>query len=223
MTQRQSARASKTSGRTSGRATAGGKPSARGGVGGDPKDKKAKAPKRSRGGGTELAIGLGVLTLLIVVCVVLYVQRNQEKRDFDAETKATNRAKEENIDNAMAAFRQAEAVGMAFVTSKNEKATEDELFAPFRSSSNVYNVVYNRQYKDKKRAVQTDQHALHKERLTSVGIGGTLAMKEGVAINLGKAEGNSIDIVIARKSYSPDKDDKSNNGGEILVIINAVK
>lgn len=217
MTQRQSARASRTSGRT----TTSGRTSARGTD--DPKEKKGKPRRGGKGGGTELAIGLGVLTLLIVVCVVLYVQRNQEKRDFDNEVRQSNRAKEENIDNAMAAFRQAEGVGMAFVTSKNEKATEDELFAPFRSNENVYNVVYNRQFKDKKRAVQTDQHALHKERLTSVGIGGTLATKEGVSINMGKAEGNSIDIVIARKGYLPDKDDKSNNGGEILVIIKAVK
>jgi len=82
-------------------------------------------------------------------------------------------------------------------------------------------VIYNRQFKDKKRNTQTEQKALHKELLNNVGQGGTLASKEGVEILKGKA--GETEIVIARKSYMPEKDDKSNLGGEIMVIVKAVK
>lgn len=218
MTQRQSARqSSRTSGRTSGRVGAGGSKANTAAA----EQKKGKPKKAGRGGGTELAIGLGILGVLVVVCIVLYFNKKQEFADFEAEKKAANRAKEENIDRAIAAFRKAEAAGTAFVTSKNDKATDDELFGSVRGDDTIFNVIYNRQFKDKKRNTQTEQKALHKELLNNVGQGGTLASKEGVEILKGKA--GETEIVIARKSYMPEKDDKSNLGGEIMVIVKAVK
>lgn len=219
MTQRQSARqSSRTSGRVSARASEA-KISARG------EGKKGQSIRKSggTGGGKELMIGGIVIVVLCVAVGIMYVQKNGEIRSAEEAKRLANKATEDNLDRAKTAFRDAERAGMAFVTSKNEKATDEELFGSLKSNEVVYNVVYNRNYTDKRRSSQTEQRAMYKERLTSVGIGSSLGTPDGIQINTGKADNGSLDIVIARKNYTADKDDKTNSGGEILVIVKAVK
>ncbi|MBI3830731.1 MAG: hypothetical protein HY291_14515 [Planctomycetes bacterium] len=218
MTQRQSTRqSSRTSGRVARASEA--KISARG------EGKKGQSMRKAggTGGGKELMIGGIVIVVLCVAVGIMYVQKNTEIRDATEAKRLANKATEDNIDRAKTAFRDAERAGMAFVTSKNEKATDEELFGSLKGNDTVYNVVFNRNYTDKRRSNQTEQRPMFKERMTPLGIGTSLGTPDGIQINKGTADNGSTEIVIARKNYMADKDDKTNSGGEILVIVKAVK
>ncbi|MCZ7649307.1 MAG: hypothetical protein M5U26_29295 [Planctomycetota bacterium] len=222
---RQSARAS---GRASGRAEspparASARASARGSQRGAAEEPKPKGRKRGGGGGgTELAICLGILVVLLVTCGVMWSYRNNERSEFERETRAKKAAQEANEDKAYQAFNRALSVGASFIKGENANMTDDELFASFRSDPDVYNVIFNRMYKDKRNKDQTDQRTMDKSRLRIKQFGGG-SIKDGISISRGKAENDTMDIMIATKRVNAEEGNKANLGGDILIMVKAVK
>jgi hypothetical protein len=174
---------------------------------------------RGGGSGKFLAIFLGVIVLMITVCAVLYVKGSSEKSKADEAKKKVERVREQNLDRVYQAFLKAHSVGKNFVTGADPNATEDQLFGPFRGDSNIYNVIYTRNYKDKKR--DTFAQKMLDAGRKNIAESGNTTVKEGVQIKNGRA--NDEPIMTARKAYSSDAADQINQGGEILVIVNAQK
>ncbi|GMV81963.1 MAG: hypothetical protein AMXMBFR7_31470 [Planctomycetota bacterium] len=184
---------------------------------------RGKPKKRAAGGGgMELVILLAVLGLLLVVCGVLYSMKSSEQENYQREVRAEKAAKEKNDELAYAAFQKALSAGAGFVKGESEKATNDELFASFRSDPTIYNVIFNRQYKDKRNKDQYDQRSMYPERLRVEQYSGG-SVKDGVSITRGMAENKTLPIMIAKKMLNGPEGDKANLGGEILVMVRAVK
>ena len=180
-----------------------------------------RQPSRSSGGGSGkfLAIFLGVIVLMVSVCAVLYVVKNTERSKADRAAREKERIKEQNIDRAYQAFLKAHSAGKNYVTGADPNATDDQLFGPFRGDSNIYNVVYTRNYKDKTRDTFA-QKMMDPGRKNIAEGGNTISKGDNVQIKKGKVNGEDP-IMTARKNYPSDPADKVNQGGEILVIVTA--
>jgi hypothetical protein len=176
---------------------------------------------RSRGGsGKFLAIFLGVIVLMVTVCAVLYVTQSAKKSKAEQEKNKLERIREQNIDRVYQAFMKAHSAGKNFVTGVDPSATEDQLFGPFRGDSTIYNVVYTRNFKDKAR--DTFAQKMMDPGRKNIAEYGNTTVKEGVQIKKGKVNGEDP-IMTARRNYASDPADKVNQGGEILVIVTAVR
>jgi hypothetical protein len=176
---------------------------------------------RSGGGsGKFLAIFLGVIVLMVSVCAVLYVVKNTERSKVERGIREKERIREQNIDRVYQAFMKAHSAGKNFVTGVDPNATDDQLFGAFRGDSTIYNVVYTRNFKDKAR--DTFAQKMMDPGRKNIAEGGITIAKEGVQIKKGKVNGEDL-IMTARKAYTSDPADKVNQGGEILVIVTAVR
>ena len=180
--------------------------------------------RSGRGGGGSgkfLAIFLGVVVLMVTVCAVLYVVKNTERSKAERATREKDRVREQNIDRVYQAFMKAHSAGKNFVTGGDPNATDDQLFGAFRGDSAVYNVVYTRNFKDKTRDTFM-QKMMDPGRKNIAEGGNTISKGDGVQIKKGKVNGEDP-IMTARKNYTSDPADKVNQGGEILVIVTAIR
>lgn len=179
----------------------------------------APVKKRIRGVGKELMICFAVLSVLAVVAVVLGVIRSRQKRDAARIIKDREEAFEHNMKLGLETYQRAENAGLLFVMGK-EQTPDEKLFGPFKNDDKVYNIIFDRVYKDKKNNVKTEQKAMFVDRLKveSVEHG---REENGIRINYGLAENKTVPIVIARKPVKPAEGDSANLGGNITIIARA--
>ena len=180
----------------------------------------AAGPRGGGGGGRFLAVFLVVIVLLIAVCAALYVSKTRERIRTGIVDDLERREKAESEARAYEYAMKAHVAGANFVTGRDLNVTDDQLFAPFRGDDKVYNVVYTRNYRERGQS-RFVQKMLDKNR-RSIQEAGTGFVRESVQIKKGAAEG-TVRVMTARRTYASDPADKVNEGGEILVVVYAVK
>lgn len=218
---RRSARGSSRAAKTSGRASARGSASERGEAPAE-REPKGRARKKGGGGGTELAICLGVIVILIVAVIFFWMKRDTEFRQYKQAKRQLRKAREENVNRAYRAWQNAYQVGRAFVTGEQPDAKPEDLLGPFQGKENIYNVIFDRQYKDKKNKPAEQQIAMDKSRLRVMRYGSPTT-KDKITMYYGMAEGETLPIMLAEKFISAQEGDKKNMGGKITVIVKAEK
>jgi hypothetical protein len=187
---------------------------------------------KKRRGGPELIIAFGVISLLGISAAVLGVMRNKQKADVEGTIKTQQDIFDRNIKLASDSFERADQVGRLYVMGKEPNAVPDakeldpavktKLFGSFQTDSNVYNVIYDWNYKDKKQKVKTRQEFLYPDRVRIEKMDHGKE-ENGVRFNYGFADGKTTPIIIASKSVKPQEGDQANTGGMITVIVKAEK
>jgi len=169
-------------------------------------------------GGPELMIAIGVIAVLGLSSVAIYVSKSGQKREADSIKAKRDEVLESNMKKAEEVYNRASNTGKKFVMGK-EAADFDtvKLFEPFKSDSNVYNVIYDRNYKDRRGKDKTDQKAMYPEKLRLEKMDFSQE-RIGVRYNYGFAENKTIPIVIGSMLIPGEKDDAANMGGSITII-----
>jgi len=171
----------------------------------------------------ELIICLGVLAVLLVVCGVLYATKSRERQRIEVKNRREREIQERNEDLAYQYFLKAQSVGTGFVTGKTPDAAPAALFAPFTGDNRVHNVIYRRDYRDRKNAPKTDQRAMYNDRLSFTKIASRAATREQGTVQINNGVVGDEPIMIAGKHYEPEQGDRVNAGGDVTVIVKAGK
>ena len=179
------------------------------------------AGPRGGSGGRFLAVFLVVIVLLVVVCASLYMVKESARRRREEVDWRRKVKKDETSLRAYGCFVKAYSTGLSFVTGRKTDMTDDQLFAPFRGDEKVYNVVYTRNFRDQRGRSTFDQRILDKSR-TNIQESGTTVSREAVLMKAGKLS-DDTPIMTARRTYAPEPGNTTSEGGEILVIVYAVK
>ena len=175
--------------------------------------------KKGRGGGTELMIAAGVIVFLGLIALVLHSQRKGEKEQADRDIAAAEKSFNANMQAGFSALGRAENAGFAFVTGKDTKLSDDQLFGPFRTDDRVYNVIYDRNFKDERIPFRSDQKAMSEARLRVERMDTIGREENGAKCCYGFADNRSQPIVIAAKSFKAADGDAVNLGGTITVVV----
>jgi hypothetical protein len=181
---------------------------------------RSRRVNRAGGIPTELMVCGLVLVGLLVACGVLYAMRSSEKTKIDIAKRHLQEIEETNIERATRAFRAAQSAGQAYVLGKATGVTDEDLFGPLRSDKHVYNVIYIRNWRDQRNRPQSEQKEMHKDRLTFK-LSPNEENKDGVTLREGEAA--SEHVMMASRFYYPEKDDRASMGGEIKVIVQALR
>jgi len=177
--------------------------------------------RKVRGVGKELMICFGVIAVLAVAAVVLFFVQRSHNVIIIRKIEVLKEIFERNMKLGFDTYQRAENAGLLFVTGKDDKATDDKLFGAFKSDSKIYNVIFDRIYKDKKNQTKTEQRSMFKDRLRIESIESKGREENGVSANYGFAEDKTIPIVVAKKFIKPVQGDSANLGGAIMVIAKA--
>jgi hypothetical protein len=145
-------------------------------------------------------------------------RQDAEAQAYKREVQRLKATRERNVTRACRAWRKAFQVGRDFVTGKAPDAKPDDLLAPFRGKKDIWNVIYDRQYKDKRNKQACQQVALDKSRLRLMRYSASIE-KDGISMYYGMAEEHTLPIMLAEKFIKPEAGDKKNLGGKITVIV----
>lgn len=167
----------------------------------------------------------GLLAILAIALTVGYLRSGERKKNEDV-VEVQVRILESNVKLAKDELKKAVDLGTLFSVGKETIDPKDpsKLFAPFKGNSKIYNVIYNRDYKDKKQTEKHDMFALvddpdHRalKELNKTGIPDEkdLIVKYGLASDKDKL----IPVVLATKIIHPAKEDLVNTGGKIMVVV----
>jgi len=183
-------------------------------------DRASGGPKKKTRGGPELIIAAGVIGVLAVACIIFYVMRTNERKQVHGEIEKRDEIEKRNWKKALGAIDKAYAAGQQFVVGKEEFAPEKHK-APFSSDADFVNVIYEKNYKDKKAANKTDQKSMDETRLTLYPINkvkdeGEIRMSYGFADSA-----KNIPVIIASKPVKGTEGDQANLGGKITVVVKA--
>jgi hypothetical protein len=181
----------------------------------------SSARRRAQGVGKELMICFGVIGVLAVAAVVIFFIQNARNSKIKDQIRIQNELFEKNMRLGFDSYKRAENAGLLFVM-KGEATTDDKLFGPFKSDEKIYNILYDRMYKDKKNKDQREQKAMFKDRLKIETMERAKGAEEnGVSVGYGFAEERATPLVIAKKFIKPAPGDNANLGGTITVIAKA--
>ena len=197
----------------------------------DPRNPDKPIKKKVRGG-PELLYAAGIIAVLGIIALVLGVMKNGKQKEVETLIHERQQALDDNMKLGKDAYRIAETAGMLYVMGKEEgipaekkdalpAKLDEKLFGSLRSDSKIYNVIYERNFKDKKNKEQTDQRALNPNRLTLNSIPEYGEVDHDVKVMYGFAENKTVNVVIASKSIPPEANDAANLGGIITVIVRA--
>lgn len=188
--------------------------SARGGGVDQPKKKKGKAV-----GGKELLIAFGVIALLAAVVIFKSMSTNSKIKGIEDAKNAKLEAEIKNYEAAEKAVRSAEDKGALLLVGK-EEFDEAKHFGPFKADPSIYNVIYERTYKDKKGEEKHFHKALHPDKLTFMKTGYGKE-EQGVRINYALAENKTVNVVMGVKNIKLPENDTLNVNAMVTVIVKA--
>ena len=187
--------------------------------------------KKKQRGGPELIIIGAILGVAILGTLVFAMYQNSRVKARDQGLEAEKKIYEDNIKLGKDAYQIAEESGKLFILGKESGVPEhnndplpanlkEKLFGQLGKDSQVYNVIYNRDYKDKHNKPLTDQRVLYmdKLRIDKMAVG---EVDNEVDIRYGFAENKTIPVVLATKNIKGDETDAANAGGQITVIVRA--
>lgn len=186
----------------------------------------SKVKRRRKG--PELLIAFAVLAVMGVLAGVLYVTRNKQIRDVEQKKAAREETYENNMKLGMDMYMKAEECGVKFVIGKeDESITGDEqklrakLFGRFQKDDKIYNVIYDRRYKDKKTKEKNDIKQLFADRTHLETIQARSKQDHDIRLNYVMAENRTFNCVMASKIIPPAPGDTVNQGGTITIIVKA--
>lgn len=188
----------------------------RGGVG----DEQPKKKKGGKGvGGKELMIAFAIIAVLAGIVIVKSMSNNAKIKGIKDAENAKLEAQTKNYEAAAKLARSAEDKAALMLVGK-EEFEEGKHFGSFKADPGVYNVIYERSYKDKKGEEKHFHKALYPDRLTFVKTGfGT--EENGVRINYALADNKASNVVMAVKNIKLPEGDNLNVSAMITVIVKA--
>lgn len=190
--------------------------SARGGGGVDQPKKKGKAKAV---GGKELLIAFGVIALLAAVVIFKSMSTNSQIKAVNDAKEAKEQAQIKNYEAAEKAVRAAEDKGALLLVGK-EEFDEGKHFGSFKADPGIYNVIYERTYKDKKGEEKHFHKALYPDKLTFMKTGYGKE-ENGVRINYALAENKTVNVVMGVKNLKLPENDNLNVNAMVTVIVKA--
>ena len=184
-------------------------------------------PKKVRGVGGPLMMCFGILGFMGLVAGILFVTKSSEKKKVEALKTAEEEKYENNIKLGFEYYQKAETQGLLYCMGKENEALlgdkakmREKLFAPFVGDDKVYNVLYERRFKDKKAKEKPEQEFLFPERnridRTEKG-----EMKNEIRVVYGFADNKTIPLVVASKNIKPQEGDQANLNGQITIMVKA--
>jgi len=194
------------------------------------RDDSGKAPKmKKRRGGPELIIAAGIIAVLGIVSAVIFVNKNKKINEVESSIKEHQDIFDTNMKTGYDGYMKAENSGLLYVLGKekddimnDEAKLTSRLFAPFQGDDKVYNVLFERRYKDKKAKEKTDQKFMFPERNRIERIEHGKTVNE-VRVTYGFAENKSVNLVWAEKLVNAEKGDQANMGGKITILMKATE
>jgi hypothetical protein len=189
-----------------------------------------KKYKPKRGYGKELMYIFGFVAVLGVVALLLYVQKKGQQRERDAEIEKRQSIYEANMKLGYDMYEKAKLAGFKYVTGQedpdimaDDAKLRQKLFSAFEKDDKIYNVVFDRRYKDKKTKEKIDNKYLYPDKTRIETIQAHSKKERDVALSYGMADGRAQDVVIASENLQAKKDDPVNLGGSITVIVKATR
>lgn len=190
----------------------------RGGVGGEDQSKKKKGAGKGVGG-KELLIAFAIIAVLAAVVIVKSMSNNAKIKGIKDAENAKLEAQTKNYESASKLARAAEDRAALMLIGK-EEFDENKHFGSFKADPSVFNVIYERTYKDKKGEEKHFHKALYPDRLSFVKTGfGT--EENGVRINYALADNKATNVVMAVKNIKLPEGDNLNVSAMITVISKA--
>jgi hypothetical protein len=203
--------------------------SRRGPMGGD----EGRPVKKKIRGSPALLYCFGGLAVLGVLALVVYFSKSSKMKEVKEVLKQREETFENNMSKAKSAFERAHNAGLLWVIGQEPGANPEEktldpklrekLFGSFASDPNIYNVIMEWNYKDKKQKDRENKQFLYPDRLKVEKIDNQGREDNGLALTYGFAESRTIPVVIAEKRLRPKDGDTANSGGLIMVIVKAEK
>ncbi|HYG76314.1 MAG TPA: hypothetical protein VEK08_15015 [Planctomycetota bacterium] len=185
--------------------------------------------KKKQRGGPELMIAGGVIALLGIVAAVIYVNKSKKINDVESGKREQQELFDNNMKLGFDYYMKAENSGLPYVLGRekddiinDEQKLASRLFSQFQGDDKVYNVLFERRYKDKKAKEKTDQKFMFpdKNRIERVDRGTEM---NKVRVTYGFAENKSIPLVWAEKIIPSEQGDQANLGGKITVLVKATE
>ncbi len=174
--------------------------------------------KTGGGGGTEMMICLGVLGVLVIAVGVFWKIKKDEQAAYAQSIREKRRAREANLNRAYKAFINAERIGKPFVIGNATDAKPEDLLSSLKGDDKIYNVIFDRNYKNKKNKAETQQIAMDSSRMRVTRYGKS-EIKTGITMTYAKANNETLPVFLAEKTYKAEEGDKVNQGGRITVIV----
>jgi hypothetical protein len=174
----------------------------------------------ARGLRKEILICFSVLGVLCIGTVILGVTRWQARKKVLIELERQQQIYENNLKRGFDAYQRAEAAGLLFVI-KGEATSDSALFDALKRDELIYNVVYDRNYKDRHNAVRSEQKAMAPDRHKVETIEKWSKDDLEVHCSYGFAEDRTMPVVIASKNIKSLNGDTANLGGKITVVVKA--
>lgn len=214
----------KASGRTSARSSAresGVRASGRASQRGEAEISGRRSTRRGgKGDGMVIGIALGVIALMIVGAIVVYSNNKSKIQQADDTKRRIEKAREENEMRGLKYMQRALEAGAAYIRGETPEATDDALFGSLRGEADIYNVIFERNYKDRRNKSQTEQKKMNGN--TSYNQTSQDWKKEDITVHTGTASDGQA-LVVSKRMVPAKEGDKANLGGWVIVMVKGIK
>lgn len=170
-------------------------------------------------GGKELLIAAGGIAVLAGVVMFLAFRNSSKQKAVTQAIAAKEEAERANYAAAEEAFRRAEEKGHDLLFGK-EEFNEAKHFGSFKSDPKIYNVIYERRFKDKKGNEKPTQHAMYPDKLSLMKTEYSME-RDGLRMNYALADGKATNVIIAAKNMKPPEGDTLTVSAQLTVIVRA--
>ncbi|HEY3320621.1 MAG TPA: hypothetical protein VGP72_09165 [Planctomycetota bacterium] len=171
---------------------------------------------------------IAVVVLLALAVGVTGLVRHAQWLKTKGEIEKQEAIKEANLQRGQDVWRNAEKAGLLYVLGRETPALlEDDaklrarLFEPFVKDERVYNVIFERRYRDRQRRDQTDAKYLYADRTRIDVLNLVNEERSGVRLQYALADRKNVNCVFATKIIPAPGDDNVNLGGMITVLVRA--
>ena len=182
----------------------------------------------------EILIAAGVLIGILALALTIGYFKGSGVSEKEKEHQAQVQILERNVKSATDELKKAVDIGASYCIGKEPGETKDvaaKLLAPFKGNAKIYNVFFNKDFKDKKQTEKHEQVALvdDQEHRTLDELNKLMPeekeskdMKDvSVKYALAREGDKRIPVIIAKKVIRAAKEELVNMGGQITVIVRA--
>lgn len=188
---------------------------------GDAETSGRRSTRRSnKGDGMVIGIALGVIALMVVGAIVVYSNNNSKIRDAKATEERIKKAREDNEAAGLKYMQLALEAGAPYIRGDMPDAKEDALFGALRGQPDIYNVIFERSYKDRRNKSQTEQKKMNGN--TSYNQTCQDWKKEDITIHTGTSSDGQA-LVVSKRQVAAKEGDKANLGGWVIVMVKGIK
>lgn len=167
-----------------------------------------------------IGIALGVIALMVVGAIVVYSNNNAKIRDAKATEERMKKAREDNEATGLKYMQAALEAGAPYIRGEAPEAKEETLFGSLRGQPDVYNVIFERSYKDRRNKSQTEQKKMNGN--TSYNQTSQDWKKEDITMHTGTSS-DGQPLVVSKRQVAAKEGDKANLGGWVIVMVKGIK